>query len=211
MREAAPNRLKSLIENSCAFRNKAPLISFPTVSYTHLDVYKRQVIHIQEHESSKHIPAVKLPLDIVYEDEDIIVINKPAGMPIHPSQNNYRNSLANALAWYYQEQGKAFVFRCTNRLDRDTSGLTVVSKHMLSGNVLSSMAAGRMLHREYLAICRGHITPSAGTIHAPVSYTHLDVYKRQLERHIEPAGSRRSRSIHRSCIDNNHSLFLKRI
>lgn len=127
------------------------------------------VIHIQEHESSKHIPAVNLPLDIVYEDEDIIVINKPAGMPIHPSQNNYRNSLANALAWYYQEQGKAFVFRCTNRLDRDTSGLTVVSKHMLSGNVLSSMAAGRMLHREYLAICRGHITPSAGTIHAPLS------------------------------------------
>lgn len=110
------------------------------------------VIHIQEHESSKNIPAVNLPLDIVYEDEDIIVINKPAGMPIHPSQNNYRNSLANALAWYYQEQGKAFVFRCTNRLDRDTSGLTVVSKHMLSGNVLSSMAAGRMLHREYLAI-----------------------------------------------------------
>ena len=46
------------------------------------------VIHIQEHESSKHIPAVNLPLDIVYEDEDIIVINKPAGMPIHPSQNN---------------------------------------------------------------------------------------------------------------------------
>lgn len=122
------------------------------------------VIHIQEHESSKNIPAVNLSLDIVYEDEDIIVINKPAGMPIHPSQNNYRNSLANALAWYYQEQGKAFVFRCTNRLDRDTSGLTVVSKHMLSGNVLSSMAAGRMLHREYLAtwqrpyhaLCRNH-------------------------------------------------------
>ena len=46
----------------------------------------------------------QIPLDILYEDEDILVINKPAGMPIHPSQNNYRNSLANALAWYYQEQ-----------------------------------------------------------------------------------------------------------
>ena len=126
-------------------------------------------VQIREQENSDGIVSVELPLDIVYEDEDLLVINKPAGMPIHPSQNNYRNSLANALAWYYQEQGKAFVFRCTNRLDRDTSGLTVVSKHMLSGNVLSSMAAGRMLHREYLAICRGHITPSAGTIHAPLS------------------------------------------
>ena len=126
-------------------------------------------VHIQEYESSKNIPAVDLPLDIVYEDEDIIVINKPAGMPIHPSQNNYRNSLANALAWYYQQQGKAFVFRCTNRLDRDTSGLTVVSKHMLSGNILSTMAAGRTLHREYLAICRGRVTPPSGTINAPLS------------------------------------------
>ena len=58
------------------------------------------VIHIQEHESSKNIPAVNLSLGIVYEDEDIIFINKPAGRPIHPSQNNYRNSLANALSWY---------------------------------------------------------------------------------------------------------------
>ncbi len=52
----------------------------------------------------KKIPPTFLPLDIVYEDEDIIVINKPAGMPIHPSMNNYTNSMANALAWYYQQQ-----------------------------------------------------------------------------------------------------------
>ena len=85
-----------------------------------------QVI-ICETKNSEKIPPVEIPLDIIYEDEDIIVINKPAGMPIHPSMNNYYNSLANALAWYYQEQGKPFIFRCCNRLDRDTSGLTVVS------------------------------------------------------------------------------------
>ncbi len=127
------------------------------------------LVHIQENESSEKIPPVKLPLDIVYEDEDIIVINKPAGMPIHPSRNNYTNSMANALAWYYKEQGKPFIFRCTNRLDRDTSGLTVVSKHMLSGNIMSTMTAKREFHREYLAISRGHVTPSSGVINAPLS------------------------------------------
>ena len=84
-------------------------------------------VHINEHESSPNIPAVSLPLDIVYEDEDIIIVNKPTGMPTHPSLNNYRNSLANALMYYFEQQKKPFIFRCTNRLDRDTSGLTVIA------------------------------------------------------------------------------------
>lgn len=139
------------------------------------------LIHIQEKESSEKIPPVNLPLDIVYEDEDIIVINKPAGMPIHPSRNNYTNSMANALAWYYKEQGKPFIFRCTNRLDRDTSGLTVVSKHMLSGNIMSTMTAKREFHREYLAISRGHVTPSSGTIDAPLARKPGSIIERTID------------------------------
>lgn len=126
-------------------------------------------IHICETKCSEKIPPVHLPLDIVYEDEDIIVINKTAGMPIHPSLNNYTNSMANALAWYYQEQGKPFIFRCCNRLDRDTSGLTVVAKHLVSGNILSDMVRRREIHREYLAIVRGHVMPKSGTINAPLA------------------------------------------
>lgn len=139
--------------------------------------YMRQILHagdqlkvcIQETDCSEKIPPVQIPLDIVYEDEDIIVINKPAGMPIHPSLNNYTNSMANALAWYYQEQNKPFIFRCCNRLDRDTSGLTVVAKHLVSGNILSSMVYRREIHREYLAIVRGHVSPQSGMINAPLA------------------------------------------
>ena len=127
------------------------------------------LVHIQENRCSKKIPPVYAPLSIVYEDEDLIVINKPAGMPIHPSINNYTNSLANALAWYYQEQGKPFIFRCCNRLDRDTSGLTVVAKHLVSANLLSAMTKEKKVHREYLAIVRGHVTPKSGTITAPLA------------------------------------------
>lgn len=126
-------------------------------------------VHICETKNSENIPPVKLPLNIVYEDEDIIVINKPSGMPIHPSMNNYTNSIANGLAWYYRQQGKPFIFRCCNRLDRDTSGLTVVAKHLVSASILSSMAVHRKMHREYLAIVRGTVLPSSGTIRAPLS------------------------------------------
>lgn len=127
------------------------------------------VIQISETKCSPNIPPVKLPLSILYEDEDIIVLNKPAGMPTHPSMNNYTNSLANALAWYYMEQKKPFIFRCCNRLDRDTSGVTVVAKHLVSGNILSRNTFHRQIHREYLAIVRGRVIPGSGTIHAPLA------------------------------------------
>ena len=83
--------------------------------------------------------------------------------------NNYTNSMANALAWYYQQQNKPFIFRCSNRLDRDTSGLTVVAKHLVSGNILSCMVRDHKIDREYLALVRGHVTPPTGTIHAPLA------------------------------------------
>lgn len=76
--------------------------------------------------------------------------------------------MANALAWYYQKQDKPFIFRCCNRLDRDTSGLTVAAKHLVSGNILSDMVRRRLIRREYLALVRGRVTPPSGTIDAPL-------------------------------------------
>ena len=151
--------------------------------------YMRQTLaagdHLQvcicETESSEKIPPVKLPLNIIYEDEDILVINKPAGMPIHPSMKNYYNSLANALAWYYQDQGKPFIFRCSNRLDRDTSGLTVISKHLVSASIMADMTKKRLVHREYLAIVKGDLTPPAGTITAPLSRKEGSIIERTVD------------------------------
>lgn len=138
-------------------------------------------VHIQESEYSEHIPPVQLPLDIIYEDDDLLVVNKPAGMPIHPSLNNYKNSLANALMYYYKEQGKPFIFRCTNRLDRDTSGLTVIAKHLVSSSILSFMAVRHEIHREYLAIVRGTVSPASGTINAPLARTGSSIIERKVD------------------------------
>ena len=138
-------------------------------------------VRICETKNSEKIPPTNLPLDIIYEDEDLLVLNKPAGMPIHPSLNNYTNSLANALAYYFQSQGKPFIFRCCNRLDRDTSGLTIVSKHLVSGSILSDMTKYREVHREYLAIARGSVTPSEGTIQAPLGRKEGTIIERTVD------------------------------
>ena len=138
-------------------------------------------VRICETQNSEKIPPTKLPLDIIYEDEDLLVLNKPAGMPIHPSLNNYTNSMANALAYYFQSQGKPFIFRCCNRLDLDTSGLTIVSKHLVSGSILSDMTKYREVHREYLAIARGSVTPSEGTIQAPLGRKEGTIIERTVD------------------------------
>ena len=133
------------------------------------------VLHvcIREQENSEQILPVPLPVSIVYEDEDLMVINKPAGMPIHPSRNNPDNALGNALAWLYQERGEPFVFRCINRLDRDTSGLTIVAKHMVSAAILGRMVQQKAdeggIHREYLAIVDGRLDVKEGTVSAPIA------------------------------------------
>ncbi|GAB5616526.1 RluA family pseudouridine synthase [Faecalimonas canis] len=125
-------------------------------------------ITLLETDSSDNIVPVPLPLNIIYEDEDLMVINKPADMPIHPSQNNYENTLANAVAYYFSQQGIPFVYRCINRLDRDTTGLLILAKHMYSASLLSDMVKNRFIHREYIAIADGNVNDE-GIIDAPIA------------------------------------------
>lgn len=125
-------------------------------------------LHLIEEESSENIVPTPLPLSIVYEDEDLLVINKTAGMPIHPSQGNYDNTLANACAYYFQEKGEPFTYRCINRLDRDTTGLLILARHAYSASLLSSMVARREIHREYRAIVTG-LLPEESIVDAPIA------------------------------------------
>lgn len=126
------------------------------------------VIKLIELESSENIPPIFAPFSIMYEDEDILVIDKPANMPIHPSLNHYEYTLANAVCYYYANQNIPYTFRCVNRLDKNTTGLTVVAKHMLSSAILSQAIATKTIKREYLAIVEGE-TEDFGTIDAPIA------------------------------------------
>lgn len=123
---------------------------------------------LSDDNSSEKIPPVNLALNILFEDEDILVLNKPADMPIHPSLNNYENTLANAVAFYYESQNIPFVFRCINRLDRDTTGVTMLAKNPFSAAILSEMVRNREIHREYMAIADGIFMQKEGIIDAPI-------------------------------------------
>ena len=136
-------------------------------------------VRICETQNSEKIPPTKLPLDIIYEDEDLLVLNKPAGMPIHPSLNNYTNSIANALAYYFQSQGKPFIFRCCNRLDRDTTGALILAKNPLSAAILSVQMKKRQILRTYLALVDG-LLPDSGTINAPIARMEGSVITREV-------------------------------
>lgn len=124
-------------------------------------------ITLPPEEASAHIEAIPLPFDVIYEDEHLLAVNKPADMPIHPSINNHENTLANAAAHYFKRRNIPFVFRCVNRLDRDTTGLVLLAKHALSGAILSEMVKQRILKREYMAVCEG-VLKEPGTVDLPI-------------------------------------------
>ena len=133
----------------------------------------------EETGSEESILPVKMSLDILYEDEDILVLNKPADMPVHPSAGNYENTLANGVAWYYRQQGETFVYRCINRLDRDTTGVLVLAKNPLSGALLSTQMKQRRIRRTYLALTDG-IPPEKGTVRAPIARVNDSVITREV-------------------------------
>ena len=120
-----------------------------------------------------------LNIPVLYEDEDILVINKPADMPVHPSIGNYENTLANGIAWYFAEKGEDFVYRCINRLDRDTTGALILAKNPLSAAILSVQMKKRQILRTYLALVDG-LLPDSGTINAPIARMEGSVITREV-------------------------------
>ena len=147
-------------------------------SYVYTKLKKDDVLEISliETESSEHIPLTEISMDdflkmVVYEDEDILVMNKPAGLPVHPSMGHHEDTLANYCAYYFHKlchSEGGFIFRCVNRLDRDTSGLVLIAKNMFSSARLSDQQLNRKIHRTYMAIASG-ITPENGTIDLPIA------------------------------------------
>lgn len=114
---------------------------------------------------SEGIPPMDIPLTVLYEDEDILAVDKPTDMPTHPSKGNNLPTLANAVMGYY---GGDFVFRSVNRLDRDTSGIVIIAKNQFSAGVLSSTMKKGMWNKKYHALVSGIPTEKSGVIDAPI-------------------------------------------
>lgn len=108
-------------------------------------------------------------IDILYEDEYLIVLNKPAGKLVHPAGMTESGTLANYLAYYYQQSGVVNTIRPLHRLDRDTSGCVAFAKGSAAQTKMEELLAAGEIKRTYLAIVEGHVEPSSGTITSPIA------------------------------------------
>ncbi len=116
-----------------------------------------------------HVEAEDIPLDIVYEDDDLIILNKKSGMVVHPAPGHYSGTLVNALLFRYGKlAGETFRPGIVHRLDKDTSGLMLVAKNEWALEKLSEMISTKSVERKYLAIVDGLIKHDTGTIDAPI-------------------------------------------
>jgi len=134
-------------------------------------------IIIPEVDSSSIIPTNGF-LDVLYEDEDILCVNKPSGMPTHPSQNHYTDTLANIVCYYYKDT--PFVFRVSNRLDSYTSGVVLIAKNMYSASFLCTNEFRQGMKKTYYAVCRGSFGIKKGSVTAPISRCEGSTIKRQV-------------------------------
>lgn len=129
------------------------------------------------------IPSVAEPLDIAYEDEDIVVVNKASGVPSHPGPGHWNDTLGNHLLAYYDSRGECHTdFHPVHRLDKGTSGLMVVAKHAHAQEVLKLQLHTPAFRRVYLAVCEGVPVPAAGVVDAPIGRVDSSLIAREVRR-----------------------------
>ena len=134
---------------------------------------------------SEQIAPVPGPLTIVYEDQDLVILDKAGGVPVHPSQGHHGDTLANFLLAHYRDQGLTAAFHPVNRLDRGTSGLMAVAKHAHAHEGLQRQLQEGTLRRAYLAVCEGVPVPRRGCVEAPIARAPGSVLKRE----VNPQGA----------------------
>ncbi len=110
-------------------------------------------VDLEDKEKSEKILPVNIPLSVIYEDDEIVVVDKPPFMPVHPSFGHYFDTLANALQYKYRDRN--FVMRAVNRLDRNTSGLVLVAKNRRAASILSAQMKNRQIGKKYFALVEG--------------------------------------------------------
>lgn len=133
-------------------------------------------ITITELAENEIVPA-KIDFEILYEDEDVMAVNKPPFVPTHPSMGNYDNTLANGVIYYWRQRGEERIFRAVNRLDKNTSGVMLIAKNAYAHARLCDSFHTEDFRRKYIAVVQGKVTNS-GTVNAPIARECESIIKR---------------------------------
>ena len=136
------------------------------------------------------IPPTPGGVAVVYEDGDLLVVDKAAGVRVHPGPGNSRDTLCNHIAWYYQERGEEAGIHPVHRLDRGTTGLLVVAKHPYAQEKLKGMMHTQGFRRRYLAVCDGVPQPRQGRVEAPIGRVEGSRIMHQVDRQGQYAATR---------------------
>jgi len=145
-----------------------------------------QLLCVAYPEETSYFEPENIPLDVVCEDEDLLLVNKQPGIVVHPTKNYQNGTLANALVWRMNEQGISYKPRFVNRLDRDTSGLVIVGKNSHTQDYLMHEMEADRVEKTYVAIVHGIAGPVGfeGTVDAPIDKDPNHVARR----HVTPTG-----------------------
>lgn len=182
--------------------------------FTNVRVEAGQVLTVAvgDQTGSDQIAPVPGPLNIVYEDEDLVIVDKAGGVPVHPSQGHYGDTLANFLMAHYVTQGLTAAFHPVNRLDRGTSGLMAVAKHAHAHEKLQEQLQNGHLRRTYLAVCEGVPVPRRGCVDAPIARVPGSVLRRQVcpqgaqaRTHYEVLGTGNGRALVRLSLETGRT------
>lgn len=154
------------------------LVDGKTVSASFLVDYENDIEVNDELNYEITVEKENIPLDIVYEDDYLLIVNKKSGMVVHPAAGNYSGTLVNALLYRFDLKGGSEKYRpgIVHRIDKDTSGLMVVAKDEKTHELLSEMIKNKEVERKYIAIVEGVIPHETGTIDAPIG---RDINNRQ--------------------------------
>ena len=147
-------------------------------------------VAVGDSENNPKIEPAEGPLNIRYEDEDLLILDKAGGVPVHPSQGHHGDTLANFLMAHYARQGLTAAFHPVNRLDRGTSGLMAVAKHAHAHERLQAQLRDGTLVRTYLAICEGIPEPAEGAVDLPIAREPGSVLRRMVSPEGAPARTR---------------------
>ena len=156
----------------------------------------------EDTEPQERLAPVELPLAIAYEDSELVLPDKPAEMPTHPSHGHYDDTVANALAFRYAATGIPFVFRPINRLDRNTSGLLMIARNRRAAATLSAHMREGRIRKQYLAVLEGTPPKEEGVIETYLRRTANSVILRENCR--EGEGGDYARTLYRVLVQNGH-------
>lgn len=144
-------------------------------------------IDLNFEEDNSNIPATKMDLDIIYEDEAYLVINKPAGVPIHPSMDHYEDSISNGVKYYFDSINLHKKIRPVNRLDKNTSGIVIFAKNEYIQECLVRQMKENTFVKEYIAICDGIFEQKRGIINAPIARKENSIIERCINENGAPS------------------------